>query len=153
MSSYWRAAFTTNAWSSGRIVVACRVYRTPRRPSEALLSLQERRQREDDAPRLLSVAPELSELRLKFHSVQAERPIAGTEYTKLVPVQHASAHFEIPCSDPRCKDGGHDITHDILYALRAHDTALEGEDACRGATGSAPCGRSLHYSMSARYKN
>jgi hypothetical protein len=128
------------------------VYRNPRHPSDSYLAQQQRRQRENEAPRLKAVAPALVELKLRLHSMQASLPVPGSEYVKVIPVQHASAHFEIPCSDTRCKDGGHDLTHDILRALRHEEGEIEGEDACRGTTGSAECGRSLKYSVSATYK-
>jgi hypothetical protein len=117
------------------------------------LSQQQRRQRENEAPRLKAVAPALVELKLRVHSIHASLPVPGSEYVKVIPVQHASAHFEIPCTDTRCKDGGHDLTHDILRALKAEQGAFEGEDPCRGTTGSAECGRSLKYSLSATYKS
>lgn len=132
--------------------LASAVYRNPRRPSDAWLALQERRRRENEAPRLKLVVPRLVELKFKMFSMQGEHIVAGTEYMKLVPVLHASAHFEIPCSDPRCKDGGHDISYEILRALKGGEPELEGEDACRGVTGSAECRRSLRYSMTVTYE-
>ncbi|HTM45595.1 MAG TPA: hypothetical protein VL137_11605 [Polyangiaceae bacterium] len=128
------------------------MFRSPRHPSDSWLYQQQRRQREDDAPRLKVVAPALVTLKFTLHSVHGDSRISGSAYVKVIPVQNAPAHFEIPCSDTRCKEGGHDLTYEILRALKAEATVFEGEDLCLGTTGSAECNRSLKYSLSATYK-
>jgi hypothetical protein len=113
---------------------------------------QQRRQREDSAPRLHAVAPALVDLKFRLYSVHNDQRIAGSQYMKVIPVLSAPAHFEIPCTDTRCKEGGHDLTYEILNALKTKEAEFEGEDACHGTTGSAQCGRSLKYTLSATYR-
>ena len=69
-----------------------------------------------------------------------------------VVVEHAPALFLVACGDPACRDGGHDITGDILRGLREHRAEIRGEDTCFGSTGSAECGRVIGYAAFAEYK-
>jgi hypothetical protein len=111
----------------------------------------ERRKREDDAPRLAVAIPTLQGLRLEVleHSPSMSHP----EYTHVrhVVVANAPALFVMPCHDKDCKEGGHDLTHEILAALRRRSARFEGEDACRGMVGSVGCSRILGYVAAATY--
>ena len=112
----------------------------------------ERRQREDEAPRLAETIPALQGLRLEVleHSSSISRP----EHTHVrhVVVASAPALFIMPCHDTQCKDGGHDLTHEILAALRRRNARFDGQDACRGTVGSAGCSRILGYVAVATYQ-
>jgi hypothetical protein len=113
----------------------------------------ERRQREDEAPRLVVTIPALQGLRLEVleHSSGISRP--AHTHVRHVVVANAPALFVMPCHDTQCKDGGHDITREILAALRRRNTRFEGEDVCRGMAGSAGCSRILEYFAVATYQD
>ena len=112
----------------------------------------ERRQREDEAPRLAATIPDLQGLRLEVleHSSSVSHP----EYTHVrhVVVANAPALFVMPCHDTQCKEGGHDLTQEILAALRHRNARFEGEDVCRGMVGSVGCSRILGYVAVATYQ-
>jgi hypothetical protein len=122
------------------------------RQSEAAARSAERRRREDAAPRLKDQVPALETLRLDIQERRADAPIAESSHVRRIPVEHAPALFELPCHDAFCTEGGHDMTQIILQSLRAGETAFEGEDACNGHTGTAPCQRVLRYVATATYR-
>ena len=113
----------------------------------------ERRQREDEAPRLAATIPALQGLRLEVleHSSNVSHP----EHTHVrhVVVANAPALFVIPCHDAQCKDGGHDLTQEILAALLRRNARFEGEDVCRGMVGDTGCSRILGYVAVATYQS
>jgi hypothetical protein len=120
-----------------------------RRNSPQALRFAERRKREDDAPRLREMVPNLVSLRLDIadRSGVAE----GSEHIRRVVVDHAPALFLVPCGDPRCVDGEHDLTNTVLRALRSRETSFHGEDACRGSIGPSACSRVLQFDAFAAY--
>jgi hypothetical protein len=67
-------------------------------------------------------------------------------------VASAPALFVMPCHDTQCKDGGHDLTTEILSALRGQKVNFQGEDVCSGVVGSAGCSRVLGYVAVATYR-
>jgi hypothetical protein len=105
----------------------------------------ERRKREDDAPRLAQVVPNLLTLRLEIHEENSGISTPEATYVRHIVVASAPALFVLPCHDKECKDGGHDLTREITTALRAKKTRFTGEDACSGHVGSANCRRILRY--------
>jgi hypothetical protein len=109
---------------------------------------QERRKTEDDAPRLAAEVPRLRTARIQ---VIEQVPTNTNRYVKHVIVARAPALFVIPCGDASCHDGGHDITRDLMSAFRRHLTTHTGNHECEGMSGSAPCGRSIRYELSAEY--
>jgi hypothetical protein len=113
----------------------------------------ERRQREDEAPRLAAAIPALQGLRLEVleHSSSISHP--AHTHVRHVVVASAPALFVVPCHDTQCKDGGHDLTQEILAALRGRNARFEGEDVCRGSVGSAGCSRTLGYVAVATYQS
>jgi hypothetical protein len=123
-----------------------------RQSREVARRTAERRQREDEAPRLAVTIPALQELRLEVleHSPSISHP----EYTHVrhVVVANAPALFVMPCHNKECKEGGHDLTQEILAALRRRNARFEGEDVCRGTVGSASCSRVLGYVGVATYQ-
>lgn len=119
---------------------------------EAAQRFAERRRREDEAPRLITVVPALERLELTFREVRAVGDVAETTHTRRVVVDRAPALFEILCLDSSCKDGGHDLTAVILQALRGRKENFEGEDVCYGRVGTAECGRVLRFVARAAYR-
>jgi hypothetical protein len=119
---------------------------------EAAQRATERRKREDDAERLSAVVPTLESLRLDLEERRGEMALPESKHIKRVSVAHAPALFEILCLDSWCKEGGHDITADVLRALRSGATEFEGEHACAGRSGVADCQRVLRYVGTATYR-
>jgi hypothetical protein len=122
-----------------------------RPPSAASERAAERRRREDEAPRLATTIPSLESVRLEVEDWRPGAPAADAKYVRYI-VQGAPALFLLPCGDPACKDGGHDLTSDILSGLRQGRAEFSVEDGCAGTTGSAQCPRTLKVSVRAVYK-
>ena len=108
-----------------------------------------RRQREDEAPKLLAEVPDLLSLEMQ---IEERSGVGGTKHLRRVLVDRAPALFLVPCGDPRCIDGEHDLTMEIMHALRGHQGTFSGHDDCRGAIGSSPCLRVLHFDGKAEYR-
>lgn len=124
-----------------------------RRDHEAALRFAERRQRETDAPRLAATVPRLQSLRLEVEERRSGISAAETAHIRRFVVASAPALFVLPCHDPRCKNGGHDVTHLIMHALRSGQRQFEGEDSCPGVIGSSSCQRILRYVGVAEYRD
>jgi hypothetical protein len=120
---------------------------------EATRRNAERRQREDEAPRLAATVPALQGLRLEVFERSASISHPEHAHVRHVVVANAPALFVMPCHDTQCKDGGHDLTREILSALQRKNARFEGEDACRGTVGSAGCSRVLGYVATATYQS
>lgn len=120
--------------------------------SEAAKRAQERRQREDDAPRLLERVPTLESLSIEIQEVRSGTLVSESKYLRRIPVEHAPALIEVPCMDPTCEDGGYDVSQSVLSALRAGQTRFEGDESCRGRTKTANCQRQVHWIGTATYK-
>jgi len=120
-----------------------------RRNSLAAQRFAERRRRENEAPPLSQQVPELVSLQL---DVQERFGMGGTRYIRRVVVDRAPALFIVPCGDPRCIDGEHDLTTPIMRALRARETSFDGSDDCTGSVGTSACGRVLHFDAAAEYR-
>src|SRR5262245_56337518 len=127
---------------------------TRKRPSEATLRAIERRQREDEAPRLKNEVARLTELYLEIEEHVAGSTTVASRYVRRIVIENAPALFEIQCSEGRCTDGGHDLTGPIMRALSSLATEFRGEDACYGRLGSGSdvCGRVLRYVAHAKYE-
>jgi len=121
--------------------------------SEASIRQAERRQREDDAPRLHTIIPSLTSLRLQIDELRDGNTVAEGGHVRPIVIESAPALFELPCGDRSCKDGGHDMTRVILQGLEAGEEKLVREHACRGAVGStgAECTRTLRVTVTATY--
>jgi hypothetical protein len=109
----------------------------------------ERRRREDDAPRLREQVPRLIGLRL---DIEDHVGVGGSTHTRRVVIDRAPALFLVPCGDPRCADGEHDLTTSVMRALRIGETSFHGEDECRGSVGSSACSRVLRFDAVAEYR-
>jgi hypothetical protein len=112
----------------------------------------DRRRKEDEAPRLLSVAPKLRSLKFEIEERRAGSSLVETAHVRPIVVARAPALFFFPCQDSNCKDGGHDVTGPVSIGLRARKERFEGEDRCVGHAGSADCGRVLRYVAIATYE-
>jgi hypothetical protein len=125
--------------------------RNNRRWSEGAQRFAERRKREDESPRLTSEVPRLQSLALEIEERREGSPVAEPIHVRRVVVQHAPALFVLPCGDARCRDGGHDVTHAVMRALRAGETRFDGQDVCVGSVATAQCSRILHFVGIATY--
>ena len=108
----------------------------------------ERRRREDDAPRLHDLVPDLVSLKLE---IEDRSGVGGTTHTRRVVIGQAPALFLVPCGDPRCADGEHDLTTTVMRALRSHEKSFKGQDECRGSVGPSNCSRVLVFDGVAEY--
>ena len=121
------------------------------RSREAHLRFAERRRREDEARRLHDEVPDLRTLKLEVEEHRREATIAETRHVRHIIVDRAPALFELPCNDPACRDGGHDLTDAMTQRLRAQSTDFVLEDVCMGDVRGAPCGRVIRVLVTATY--
>ena len=113
---------------------------------------RERWDRENAAPRLKQLVPELESLRLSLVENRGGYPITGTRRVQHVMVDTASTLFEVPCSESACQGGGHDLTHTVFPPLRHRRPKFSGSSECTGAIGCGhACNRRLEYSFEAKY--
>lgn len=123
------------------------------RRGEAAERFAERRRREDEAPRLLDVVPDLVACRIDMAQGRADATTAEVAHTRHLVVARAPALLVVPCSDPACRDGGHDISSALLRGLRDHQRDINGEDTCHGDVGTVNCGRILRFTALAQYRS
>jgi hypothetical protein len=121
------------------------------RSREAAARFAERRKREDEAPRLSAELPRLKTLRLAIEERRGSIETPETKHTRLVVVAHAPALFLVPCGDPSCLDGGHDVTDTLMRQLRAGAAEVVAEHECQGSVGTSHCGRVLRVRGEATY--
>jgi hypothetical protein len=125
-----------------------------RRNSEAAQRAAARREREDAAPRLTAEVPGLVKLQLKFTNDGEGHAGTTPSYVRHVVVANAAALFLVPCGNAHCTDGGHDITHAVMRALKDRKTEFEGEDTCNGVVGSnQSCNAVLRFDGTAEYES
>jgi hypothetical protein len=122
-----------------------------RRYSEAAERFAARRRREDEAPRLRSQVPNLASLRLEVEERRSTAIAVESRHVRHI-VDAAPALFLLPCGDPVCKEGGHDLTTQIMRGLVAGAGRFEVEDVCAGDVGTARCGRILKVTAIATYR-
>ena len=123
-----------------------------RRNAEAARRLAERRQREDEAPRLAAAFPQLETLGIQVTEGNPGISNPVGSHTRRVVVATAPALFVLPCGDSQCRDGGHELTNQLLSGLRQNKLKFEGEDSCRGIIGDSECRRVLRYVATASYR-
>jgi hypothetical protein len=121
------------------------------RSREAHLRFAERRRREDEARRLHDEVPRLRTLKLEVEEHRREATIAETRHVRHIIVDRAPALFELPCNDPACRDGGHDLTDVMTQRLRSQATDFVIEDVCMGDVRGAACGRVIRLLATATY--
>jgi hypothetical protein len=110
----------------------------------------ERRRREDEAPRLQDQVPSLTSLKLEVEDRSGV--FGGSTHTRRIVVERAPALFLVPCGDPRCGGDEHDLTSNVMSALRYRETSFQGEDECRGSLGLGTCSRVLKFTAIATYQ-
>ena len=125
--------------------------RSSRRP-DAPNPTRERWQREDTAARLHEKVPTLTGLKIDFVERTGSSALGATRHARHVQVATAAAHFEIPCNDPDCSGGGHNLTTEILRGLARGASEFAGEHACAGTAKVGPCERVLGYTVHASYE-
>ncbi len=111
-----------------------------------------RRQQENEAPRLTSEVPQLRSLRLAIEERSIGFMVSTPRYLRHIMVGSAPALFLLPCGDPRCSEGGHDVTGEVMSALRSRRPTFKGQHECHGAVGTIPCPRVVHYEAQAEYQ-
>jgi hypothetical protein len=112
---------------------------------------RERWDRENAAPRLKELVPNLKSLRLSLVEHRAGRELGGTRRTQHVVVDTASTRFEVPCGESGCTGGGHDLTSSASAQLRQQQRTFSGSSDCQGYVKDRPCDRRLEYSFVAEY--
>ena len=122
-----------------------------RKTTEASERFAERRKREDDAPRLATLAPNLATLRLEIRETSSGAG-ALTSHVRRIVVESAPALFVMPCGDPECNGRGHNITQAVMSALQNAQERFEGSIECHGDTKLASCNRTMHYVGIATYR-
>jgi hypothetical protein len=123
------------------------------RNREAAQRATERRQHEDGAQRLQQAVPRLLTLKLEVED-GIESTFGGVTHVRHVIVPSAPALFELPCGDRTCKDGGHDLTRELLRELQASKVEFHGKSECNGylgTDGAQRCTRILRYVARATY--
>ena len=121
------------------------------RSREASERFAERRRREDEAPRLREEIPNLRSLRLEVEEHRGSSAVAETKHVRIVMVDRGPALFVLPCGDSECRDGGHDITSEVMDKLRRGTTAFTVEDRCYGNVRDVSCGRIVRVLATATY--
>jgi len=122
-----------------------------RKLSEEAQRFAERRRREDESPRLIAEVPSLQTFSIEISEKSGANPSAEPVHVRRIVVPHAPALFVIPCGDPYCKDGGHDLTYTIMRELRAKGARIEGQSSCHGSVGNTSCARVLTFVGIAAY--
>jgi hypothetical protein len=120
-----------------------------RKDSRAAQRFAVRRRREDDAPKLREQVPALTSLRLELEERFGP---GGTKHIRRFVIDNARALFLVPCGDPRCVDGEHDLTSHVMRALRARETSFRGSDDCAGNVDSSVCPGVLRFDGTAEYR-
>ena len=121
------------------------------RNPEVAKRIADRRQREQDAPRLLQETPELRSLFIELKEAGQGNGNPESFHIRRFHLETAPALFLVPCGDPKCDGGGHDITGEVLAGLRGRRTRIEGQDACAGGAGETLCTRTLYYAAVATF--
>jgi hypothetical protein len=93
--------------------------------------------------------PDLASLELEIEELSGA---SGTKHTRRILVDRAPALFLLPCGDPRCEGGEHDLTSPVMHALRARESSFSGTDECTGTLGSSPCARVVRFAATAKYR-
>jgi hypothetical protein len=123
-----------------------------RKSTEASLRAADRREREDAAERLAARVPTLASLEIALEERRSSGAIGESRHVRRFVVERAPALFDFPCSDTSCADGGHEVTREVLAALRSGARAFAGEHACGGSVGATACARVLRYALAATFR-
>lgn len=122
-----------------------------RDPAQAEAAAEWRR-RQDAAPWLRDEAPQVESMRLSFDEELEDRAPSGRGYARPVVVASSRAHFEVRCLEPRC-DGTHDLTREIMRAIRERRVSDSIRSACEGVCNNVQCQRTLICSFQISYRD
>lgn len=111
----------------------------------------DRWKREDDAVRLKAEVPAISQLRLELFETEEGVEVPASRRVRHIIVDRAAALFEIACSTKDCEHGGHDITDQILPALKNGSVQVDGTHDCKGRIEEIPCIRTLAFTAYAKF--
>lgn len=117
------------------------------RGAEIAAKRKARREREDGFARLRTEVPTLASLSFEVSGRHGKTTLSETRHVRRFVVEQAPALFEMRCTDAACERGGHDVTRQVLEALRKGLLRFEVEDPCR-----AGCGRVLQVVGTATYR-
>lgn len=117
--------------------------------SPVAIEAQRRREREDSAKRLKDEIRSLVSLRLEIEEQRGSS--ASLKHLKIVVVERAPALVDLPCTDPACRNGGYDLTYEVLRGLRAKETRFQAKGRCCGQIGSAACDAEIRIVAHAAY--
>jgi hypothetical protein len=117
--------------------------------TEAIRQNAERRQRENEASRLLIETPGLLDLHIDFEESGLPEGIPPVQYVRRFVLATTPSVFLIPCSNPMCNGGGYDLTHEMMAGLRSRQPRIAGEHACGGTVGEAQCALKLRFAATA----
>lgn len=120
-------------------------------PSAADLRRERRWDLADEAPRLLEEVPSLASLRMVVHASADGKFTSAPKYTRLFVLDSAPAYFWIPCSNPGCEEGGHDVTRDVISGLKAGKKHITGQSECCGVVRDMPCTAAIRFEVEASY--
>ena len=135
------------------IPIGPRQWRNPRRANLELLRRNaERRRREDEASRLLTEVPGLRTLHMEITESGQSEVTPVVHYIRRFGLTNAPAVFLVPCTDPLCDGGGHDLTSEVLAGLRSHYLRIEGKDTCQGLSRDLHCTRELRFAAIATFE-
>ena len=104
--------------------------------SAAAQRAAERREREDSAPRLAAQVPDLVSLRLEIEE-RSSSAATQPKYLRRIVVASAPALFFIPCADPHCIDGGHDVTWPVMQSLQSRRRAFRCNNGNRNSAAAS----------------
>jgi len=119
--------------------------------TDAAARRKARRERDDASPRLSDSVPRLQALHFEVSVTLDGADLNAARHVKRFMVAQAPASFVIDCTDPACREGGHDLTQVVLAQLAAARERFETEAVCSGKSGDKPCGRLLHVIAIASY--
>lgn len=123
-----------------------------RKQSEAASRFEERRRRENDAPRLRDELTRLQSLKMVVEEFSRDETTPLASHTRHVVVARAPALFVIPCGDSEC-DGSHDLTREFMRSLQSSAETFGGEHACYGQLKNMSCHRRMRYKAFAQFED
>jgi hypothetical protein len=105
----------------------------------------ERFRRELEAPLLRTEVPDLLGLSIELAEGGQGGSMPETRHVRRFVLATARALFLIPCGNPLCQGGGHDISTVVMGALRSHRPEQAGDSPCPGLVDGTPCTRTVHF--------
>lgn len=123
-----------------------------RRVAAATSRASERRERERAAPLLCEEAPGLLSLAVEVTESGQGPGVPDNTYTRRFALETAPALFLFACGEHLCEGGGHDISLQVMAALRVRRSRLRGETTCPGMVGDRACTRKIRFELTATFE-